>query len=102
MSWASHAISQLASGQNAVVTPRGNSMSPRVISGAKVMLMPNTAPEYLKKDDIVLVRIKGRVYLHLISATDSRRVQIANARGRVNGWVSREKPYGVVVAVENP
>lgn len=102
MSWARHAIDELAQGRRATVRPRGHSMRPKVIDNARVTLRPNHAPAALAKGDIVLVRVKGNVYLHLISATDTDRVQISNNRGRVNGWVSRTAVYGVAEQIDNP
>ena len=46
----------------------------------------------LEKDDIVLVKVKGRHYVHLIQAVQQKmggiRYQIGNNRGGTNGWVS--------------
>lgn len=102
MSWADAAIRKLADGEPAVIQPRGHSMRPKVLSGATVHLHPNDRPDELKVGDIVLVRVAGSVYLHLISAADAKRVQISNNRGRVNGWVSRQAVYGRAVQIINP
>lgn len=101
MSWAAHAIKELQAGKNAIVKPRGNSMKPKVVSGARVELAPNKNPEALAVGDIVLVKVSGNVYLHLVSAADKDRVQISNNRGHVNGWVSRAKVYGRAVNIDN-
>ena len=77
-------------------------MVPKVMSGAHVTLRPNTSPNTLKAGDVVLVKVRGRVYLHLISATDPRRVQISNNKGRVNGWVPRSSVFGVATNIINP
>lgn len=45
--------------------------------------------------DVVLVRVHGRVYLHLIKATDGGRFLIGNNRGGINGWVGPDAIYGV-------
>ena len=54
--------------------------------------------------DIVLFRVDGNVFLHLVKAVeaedDARRVLIGNNRGKVNGWT--KVVYGKVVGVENP
>lgn len=52
--------------------------------------------------DIVLARVAGTVYLHLVSAVDANagRVQISNKRGRVNGWTSYAKVFGICTAVD--
>ena len=52
--------------------------------------------------DIVLARVKGTAYLHLVSAVDGThgRVQISSNRGRVNGWADHARVYGLCTAVE--
>jgi len=39
----------------------------------------------LPRGDVVLVKVKGTVYLHLITALEKERVQIGNNRGRIIG-----------------
>jgi len=75
-------------------------MRPRVLSGARVTLEPCTTEE-AEVGDIVLCRVKGNVYLHLVKAksTDGR-VLIGNNRGGTNGWT--KAVYGRAVEVENP
>jgi hypothetical protein len=101
MSWAAHAKAELSAGRPVTVRPRGGSMHPKVRSGAEVDLAPISDPASLKVGDIVLVRVAGNDYLHLISAADAKRVQISNNRGRINGWVPRDKVFGLAVAVRN-
>lgn len=63
-------------------------MSPLIKSGQEVRLEPlRNAP--IEKGDIVLARVHGQVYLHLVSAVQGDRVQISNNKGRVNGWASQ-------------
>jgi hypothetical protein len=52
--------------------------------------------------DIVLARVAGSIYRHLVSAVDAGtgRVQISNNRGRVNGWTNHAKIYGICTAVD--
>src|SRR5262245_14955767 len=57
-----------------------------------------TAPG-LRVDDIVLVKVRGTVYLHLINAIQDRRYQIGNNRGHINGWVGPDAIYGLAVSV---
>lgn len=103
--WASHAIEALARGEVCKVTPHGNSMRPRIQSGATVTLSP-LQPDEPHVGDAVLVKVRGTVYLHLVKATrkngDSVEVQIGNASGHVNGWASRAAVYGKATLVENP
>ena len=55
----------------------------------------------LKVGDIVLVKVKGRVYLHLIKALRGDQYLIGNNKGRINGWVSRQAIYGKAVLIKN-
>jgi hypothetical protein len=95
-----HAINELAAGREVELRPRGQSMRPRIESGARVRLGP-VVPEAVDKDDVVLVKVRGRIYLHRVAAVEGDRVQIANMRGHVNGWAARSAVYGRVVAVDN-
>jgi phage repressor protein C with HTH and peptisase S24 domain len=99
MTWADSAIELLENGESVDVRPRGHSMEPRIKDGALVRLAPNTHPHELEKGDVVLVKVNGRVYLHQVTPTDKKRVQIGNNRGRINGWVPRERPYGKAVSI---
>jgi hypothetical protein len=101
MSWSVHAREELSAGRSVVVRPRGDSMKPRIRSGASVLLEPIKDPKILAVDDIVFVKVRGRWYLHRVAAADSTRVQIANARGRVNGWASRQAVLGVATRINN-
>lgn len=81
--------------------PAGGSMVPLVRSKQLVTVAP-VDPAKLKVGDIVLTRVAGTTYLHLVSAVDraNGRVQISNNRGRVNGWTSRSRVYGICTAVD--
>jgi len=98
MSWAKHAIAILQEGKETTVKPRGNSMLPLIKSGQKVVVEP-VQTENIEVDDIVLVKVKGRVYLHLIKAIDKNRFQIGNNKGYINGWVGPNAIYGRAVNV---
>ena len=99
MGWANRAIALLRDGNQAVIKPHGGSMRPRVESGARVTLEPVEVEE-LEVGDIVLCRVAGNVYLHLVKAKQGGRVQIGNNRGKINGWTA--SVYGRAVLVENP
>ena len=96
MSWADKAIEALGRGETVTVRPRGNSMRPRIISGQSVTLSPLTAGRP-RVGDVVLVRVGGSIYLHLVRAIDGERYQIANNRGKINGWATRRAVYGVLI-----
>jgi len=93
MSWASRAIEELKNGNETQVKPRGHSMKPRVKDGQVVTLCP-CKPEDLVMDSVVLVKVRGNVYLHEIKAIDGNRFLIGNHRGHVNGWVGANCIYG--------
>ena len=94
MSWAKHAKEALGRGQTVQVRPRGHSMAGKVNDGDLVMLAP-ADPGMLSVGDIVLVRVRGVDYLHLIKAINGDRFLIGNYRGGINGWVGWRAIYGV-------
>ena len=79
--------------------PRGHSMSGKVNDGDRVTLAP-VDPTTLKVGDIVLVRVHGADYLHLIKAIDRTRFLIGNNRDGVNGWVGPHAIYGIATTIE--
>jgi hypothetical protein len=99
MSWAQFAIEQLQQGKTTQVRPRGHSMTGKVNNGNLVTLEP-CAADKLSVGDIVLVKVRGRVYLHLIKAINSGRFQIGNNRGGINGWVGSNCIYGIATHIE--
>jgi len=98
MSWADRAIKLLADGKSAIIKPHGNSMKPKVESGATVTLEPISATD-TEVGDIVLCRVKGNVYLHLVKAKEGERVLIGNNRGGTNGWT--KAVYGKATSIKN-
>jgi len=76
-------------------------MVPLIRSRQLVAVAPVDSTK-LEVGDIVLARVAGSVYLHLVSALDQtkERVQISNNRGRVNGWTGRDRVYGICVSVD--
>lgn len=99
MGWAAGHIAKLKAGETVSFRPRGNSMAGKIESGQLCTVAPVDAAA-LAVGDIVLCKVKGREYLHLIKAVQGPRFQIGNNRGRVNGWVSANAIYGRCVAVE--
>jgi hypothetical protein len=57
-------------------------------------------PEELQKGDIVLVKVHGREYLHLIKAVDNSRFLIGNNHGGINAWVGKHAIFGKAIKVE--
>lgn len=92
---------RVAAGATVTCKPAGHSMRPLICSGSEVRIAPVLA-ERIEPNDIVLVRVAGRVYLHKVLAVDStrRRARIGNNRGGVNGWAGFERIYGICVSVD--
>lgn len=95
------AIEELRAGNTTKYKGHGNSMHPRIKSGATVTLEPTTL-ENLKIGDAVFCKVKGNIYVHLVTAFRGKgsnlQVQISNNHGHVNGWTSTV--YGRVVNSE--
>ena len=94
MAWATGYIEKLAEGETVEFRPRGNSMKPLVNSGDLVVVEPIVEETEFAVDDIVLCKVKGKQYLHRVTALQGERIQISNNRGYVNGWISRNAVYG--------
>jgi len=99
MSWAHHAKEALRRGETVQVRPRGHSMRGKVNDGDLVTLEP-CDPDTLSVDDIVLVRVRGTDYLHVVKAINNGRFLIGNNRGGTNGWVGRHALFGRAIRVE--
>jgi hypothetical protein len=99
MNWATHAIEALQKGEKTKIRPRGHSMRGKVNSGDLVTLEP-VNPNQLKVDDIVLVKVRGTIYLHLIKAVNGGRFLIGNNRGGINGWVGANAIYGIATHID--
>ena len=74
-------------------------MKGRIESGQLCTVVP-VDPKTLVKGDIVLCRVNGSQYLHLIKAIQGTRYQIGNNRGRINGWISAKSIFGKCISVE--
>ena len=88
MSWATRAIETLQRGERVTICPKGTSMEPLVHDGQGVVLEPVQVTQVVT-GDIVLCRVNGSDYLHLVKAVKPGQVLIGNNRGRVNGWTTR-------------
>lgn len=95
MGWADHYIAKLQAGETVEFRPSGHSMSGIVNHRDLVVVAP--CGDDLEVGDVVLCKVAGSQYLHLVSALDGDRVQIANAKGRVNGWCRRSAVFGRMV-----
>ena len=75
-------------------------MTGRIESGQLCTVVPVDSRD-LKVDDIVLCKVKGHEYLHLIKAIRGKRFQIGNNRGLINGWIGAASISGRCVHVES-
>lgn len=74
-------------------------MSGKIESGQLCTVVPVNADE-LAVGDIVLCKVRGFQYIHLIKARQGDRFQVGNNRGRINGWIGTNSIYGKCVRVE--
>jgi hypothetical protein len=70
------------------------------IESGQLCTVEPTEPSELRVGDIVLCKVRGREYLHLIKAIQGPRFQIGNNRGRINGWITAGSIFGRCVRVE--
>lgn len=73
-------------------------MKGRIESGQLCTVAPVGA-DAIAVDDIVLCRVRGTEYLHIVKAIQGARYQIGNNRGRINGWISANSIFGKLVAL---
>jgi translation initiation factor IF-1 len=100
-SWATPHIERLQRGETVQFRPVGGSMRGKVNSGDLVTVEPLTDQE-LTKGMIVLCKVSGNHYLHLIKALQGEpktRFQIGNNKGGINGWITRTGIYGICTKV---
>jgi hypothetical protein len=100
MGWALHYIDRLRQGETVQFRPRGGSMSGKIESGQLCTVEPADHAS-LEVGDIVLCKVKGNDYLHLIKAIQGPRYQIGNNRGFINGWISANAIFGKCVRIED-
>jgi hypothetical protein len=101
MGWATPYIAKLKNGETVSFRPRGHSMKGKIESGQLCTVEPIADFTELEKGDIVLCKVNGNEYLHLVKATQGARFQIGNNRGRINGWIGTNSIFGKCVRVED-
>jgi hypothetical protein len=74
-------------------------MSPKIDSDQLCTVVP-VDPAELRVGDIVLCKVNGNEYLHLVKAIQGPRFQIGNNRGRINGWIGASSIFGRLAKVE--
>lgn len=80
MGWASRYIEKLRAGETVSFRPHGHSMTGRIESGQLCTVVP-IDPATLEVGDIVLCKLAGNQYLHIVKAIQDGRYQIGNNRG---------------------
>jgi len=96
MGWANLHIQKLQNGETVQFRPHGNSMQGKIESGNLVTVSPDISK--IEVGDIVLCKVYGNQYVHLVKVTDGERYLIGNNKGYINGWTT--KVYGKVIKIE--
>lgn len=99
MGWATFHIEKLKKGETVQFRPRGSSMTGKIDSGDLCTVVP-AKKEEIEVGSIVLCKVGGAQYLHLIKAQQGDRYQIGNNRGHINGWIGFKGIYGRCIRVE--
>lgn len=99
MGWATQYIEKLKIGETVQFRPHGSSMSGKIESGQLCTVIP-VNQEDIGEGDIVLCKVNGSQYIHLVKAIQRDRFQIGNNRGRINGWIGINEIYGKCVRIE--
>lgn len=92
-------IEHLLRGETVLIGGKGNSMTPKLKSGEIVVVEPITPTTKIKKRDIVLCKVKGNIYLHLVTGISGKSYKISNNHGHDNGWTTQI--YGKFVRKAN-
>jgi hypothetical protein len=98
--WAAHYMAKLKEGETVQFRPRGRSMSGKIESGQLCTVEPVDLTT-LRVGDIILCKVKGAEYLHLVKAIQGPRFLIGNNRGRLNGWITGSAIFGRCISVES-
>jgi len=95
LGWADNHIKTLLAGDPVQFRPKGQSMAGKVESGGRVTVRRmGGAP---RGGDVVLCKVRGRQYLHLVKAERQGMFKIGNNRGGINGWTPASAIYGLMV-----
>lgn len=76
-------------------------MQGKIKSGQLCTVEPIVDFSLLSVGDIVLCRVSGKDYLHLVTAKQDSRAQIGNNRGFINGWTGAGNVFGKCIKVED-
>jgi Peptidase S24-like len=92
-----HFADKLLAGETVECRPRGSSMKPKLNSGQLITISPDI--DDLHKGDVVFCKVKGRYFVHLLTAIQGDRYQISNNHGHINGWIGKNGIFGKVTKV---
>lgn len=70
-----------------------------IIKSGQLCTVEPCETDTLEVGDVVLCKVRGNQYLHLIKAKKGNQLQIGNNRGGINGWITGNSIYGKLVSV---
>lgn len=77
--------------------PHGNSMTPLINSGQRIVISPCDLSD-IEVGDAVLAKVKGTFYIHKVTRVSmDGRFMISNNHGHDNGWT--RQVYGKVTEI---
>ncbi len=100
MGWAANHIAQLCKGGTVSFRPRDVTMTGKIAAGQLCTITP-VDPAAVEIGDIVLCRVKGTEFLHLVKDIHEDRFQISDSRGQVNGWTTGDEIFGRCTKIED-
>src|SRR5262245_1370196 len=100
MGWATGHIEKLRDGEGVSFRPKGNSMIGNIGSGKLCSVVPLESGD-LKVGDIVLCKVNGREYMHLIKGIQGEQFQIGKNWGGMSGWVTSNAIFGKCIRIED-
>lgn len=101
MGWADAHIAKLKAGETVQFRPHGHSMKGRIASGQLCTVAPVLDLRELCPGNIVLCKVNGKQYVHLIKAVRHQTFLIGNNQGHTNGWCGPNAIYGKLIKVED-
>lgn len=99
MGWATYHIEKLKADETVSFRPRGSSMKGKIESGQLCVVSPVDGD--IEVGNVVLCKVRGKEYLHLVKAIDGNRYQIGNNRGFINGWIGVNGIFGKLMEVKD-
>ena len=94
-------MTRLSDGETVSFRPRGHSMTGIISSGQLVTVAPIKSGCAIAKGDVVLCKVRGKEYLHIVKAVRGDEFQIGNNRGLINGWTPRKNIFGRLITIED-